>query len=82
MFNQFCRNWLLDPVSNSIVMNIEEVCADSLSNMIIYVLNYFQNLKKEVRSALDSLISGNKAKQLQTTKDVSNYYFKKIVVQT
>jgi len=28
-----------------------------------------QNLKREVRSTLDSLISGNKAKQLQTTKD-------------
>lgn len=28
-----------------------------------------QNVRKEVRSALDSLISGNKAKQLQTTKD-------------
>ena len=61
-------------------MNIEEVCEDSLS--YDNLLNYFQNLKKEVRSALDSLISGNKAKQLQTTKDVSNYYFKKIVVQT
>jgi len=28
-----------------------------------------QNVRKEVRSALDSLISGNKAKQLQTTKE-------------
>ena len=56
-------------------MNIEEVCEDSLS--YDNLLNYFQNLKKEVRSALDSLISGNKAKQLQTTKDVSNYYYLK-----
>ena len=31
--------------------------------------NLFQNLKREVRSTLDSLISGNKAQQLQTTKD-------------
>merc|ERR1712083_1016602 len=29
-----------------------------------------QDLKKEVRSALDSLISGNKVKQLHTTKEV------------
>mgnify|MGYP007015415032 CR=1 FL=1 len=47
-----------------------------------YVFNHFQNVRKEVRSTLDSLISGNKAKQLQTTKDVSKYQSKKIVVQT
>ena len=46
-----------------------------------YVFYHFQNVRKEVRSALDSLISGNKAKQLQTTKDVSKYYFKKIFVK-
>ena len=45
-----------------------------------YVIYHFQNVRKEVRSALDSLISGNKAKQLQTTKDVSKYYFLKMFV--
>ena len=48
-----------------------------------YVSNHFQNVRKEVRSALDSLISGNKAKQLQTTKEVSKFILSKnIVVQT
>ena len=70
-------------VSELVVGSGEQLLWTS-KNSLTYdnLLNYFQNLKKEVRSALDSLISGNKAKQLQTTKDVSKHYFKKLVVQT